>query len=216
MPWLDALTAAILLALVVRHDTWLWLGAWSGEGEDRVSIRTGNRFPGSEVATSPDRVADTAGLAQDAEWTAGANELTCAGRFGPIVGVVLHPKTITLDVEPFAGYLLDEGHAAPDGLVGPQTESYTKCAKAIAAGNAAPPLGHPLELVGDQRGFAAYREGSAAPSLVLRAYSTDGRETQATGALQLPAAGTWMMRTHLIERDGCGWRSLWASLTLRI
>lgn len=216
MPWLDALTAAILLALLLRHDTWLWLGAWSGEEGARVSIRTGNRFPVSDVATRPERIAHTVGLAKDASWTLGENELTCACGDEPIVGVVLHPRTIALDAEPFADYLREEGHPEPEGLAGAQPESYTKCAKAIASGHLAPLLGHPLELVGDLGGFRAYREGSPMPSLLVRAYSTEGREAQAIGALQLPAPGTWMVRTHVIERSGSEWRSVWASLTLRV
>lgn len=202
------------LTLALRHDTWIWPSEWE-DGCTWASVRTGNRFPVSEVATKPERIARTYGIEPDAVWVQDDSELACRGVCADIVGVVLHPAPIILERADFRDYMLHEGHPFPADLDGPQPETYTKCAKALVKGESAEAIGQPIEIVGTFGEFVAVRYGRPNPEARLRAYSTDGEDVESIGSLRLPRPGAWMIRTHHISRVEGGWESLWASLTVR-
>ncbi len=147
-----AAAAAGFFGIIARadaHDTWLVAETQSvASGESvRVSLRTGEVFPISDVATTPDRVAEfdvlfghrrsAIGVVELTENSLRANSTLADDGFH-VVGCSLRPRLITMNSKDFERYL--ESEEARNALStlressadeGPITEQYTKLTKTI-------------------------------------------------------------------------------------
>lgn len=172
IPTLAALTL-VLAPSLLAHDFWLVPNAFSVAPGEALEVRgqTSSRFPTSEAAVDPDRVADARLLgARDDERitdfsTAGNSLLLRHRPHQPgqrVVAVSLHPRSVRESAEGFRRYVVLEG--APEaleryeraGLLPAEdsiTRRYAKYAKAIVEVEEGGPraydrrAGYPLEFV---------------------------------------------------------------------
>ena len=180
----------MLVGTLSAHDFWLVPNAFEIAAGADVTVlgQTSSRFPTTESAVTPDRIADARvlGPSHDARIT----DLSIAGRSlrlrarpaAPgqyVVGAMLHWRTLRESAEGFRRYLAAEGAAAALEQIDRErllagrdsvTRRYAKYAKTLvqvgAGGSRAfhRPFGHPLEFVPDTDPAAA----RAGDTLIVR------------------------------------------------
>jgi uncharacterized GH25 family protein len=190
------LIALVLIALAGAadaHNTWLVVDARTAApgAPVRVALSTAHhRFPGSENATEPERVAravvfDGRTTRELSGWRVERKDLaatfTPAGPGVQTIGLELHPRFIELSADSFNRYLEEESarealaHRRDNGTSDrPGRELYTKLTKCfveVPGGGAsesafATPLGHTLELV-PRSNPCRWNQGDAVEVLVL-------------------------------------------------
>lgn len=206
--WSLVIVVGFLIALALKHDTWL---VAAEVGDEIVATATT-----TDVFFEFDNPIRAARIAR----------ITCAGvhpretilmgdhtvfRWGPatrgVVEMSLHPHPIELERDAFAEYLRHEGawetHAAR--VADRNHEHYAKHAKALIPGHldaARQPIGQPLEIVRSEDAWQVLLHGEPIDREV-----TVVRRGDLVG-----------VRAHLIRYEPgetSEWQSLWATLTYR-
>jgi uncharacterized GH25 family protein len=181
----DALLFSASAGVILGHNFWLTVGGRKTESL-RIELHTGHHFPAGESAIAPDRIADfrlisargeTTVRDPRVEGTALVAEIKSNGAGAQLAVLALHPRSITLGAEKFAGYLREEDAMAFAGSIEtlrrPQREIYSKYAKAIlTTGNAGDDAvacrvaGQKMEIV-PEHNPACLRRGQSLPIRVF-------------------------------------------------
>ncbi|MBW3570946.1 MAG: DUF4198 domain-containing protein [Gemmatimonadetes bacterium] len=222
-------TAATLSA----HDFWLIPNAFTIAPGSVLEVRgqTSSRFPTSEVAVTPDRVADARIV--DASGTTPLSDLSVSDQSllirqpvrtpgQKIVAVTTRPRSVRESAEGFRNYLVVEG--APEALeryqregklpVDSITRRYAKYAKTmVEVGRNGPRayqqvVGHPLEFV-PLSDPAALRAGDTlSVRLLFRGQPLAGIKVHASGVPAgpgvAPAAAAERAQEVTVDTDACG------------
>jgi predicted PurR-regulated permease PerM len=229
------LAVALAAAPARAHDFWLV------PKDKQVLAQTGENFPHSEVAVTPDRVASFSllrsngsrlplkGAVQDKSFAAPLAEAE------GIVETVIRPKILTMEIRDFERYLREERltdilqQRKTRKLTGKKTpERYSKYAKLLLGAMPDRALGHTVELMLLERpranaevAVALYYRGKPLPGRVIAA-GTEGNKGHAyfssavTGRngvarVKLGAPGLWFLRSLHMVPATNGGEAVWES-----
>ncbi len=144
----EIIFAGISTLVILGHN--LWLVAKDQSEEIKIEVLTSDKFPESDTAVKPERIADFRLFTENdsieiTNYKTEKNSLVASLKKDEKINLValeLHPHPIILEAEKFAGYIASENaedFVAPQFVKGeptePQRESYAKFAKVLVDNN---------------------------------------------------------------------------------
>lgn len=238
--FLEFITLAFA-ACFIGHNLWL-----VAKDETRVEVVTSDKFPESDSAVKPSRIAGFRAFTTDGEFELKDYETTENALIANLktranlVALELHPHPIVLEAEKFAGYIKSE---EAENFTGasfdrPQRESYAKYAKVLLDNNSFDKIvGHRFEIVllsnpkdggklkvrviFDGEPVKNLRVSTGAENLNGGKYFAHSRtDAEGVAEIEIAGGGLWFVRTHFIrphtDTAEYDWESFWVSTTFRL
>jgi uncharacterized GH25 family protein len=254
------LSAAAFAAPLLAHDFWIEPSSFRPAvgSELAVSLRVGEHFRGEPVPRSDPRIVKFVLASASGESPIGGLPGTDPAGFvrvpSPglyVIGYRSNRSAIALEPEKFEKYLSDEGldevlkaRSGRNERGKPGNEVYSRCAKAVVAGNGSGEKGfdrvvgltlelvaesNPLKLgAGETMRLRLLYEGRPLAGALVKAIALEDPDNTASArtgrdgrvSFRLPRKGVWLAKVvHMIpapRETGADWESLWASLTFEI
>jgi len=231
----------IFVSVLFGHNLWL-----VEKEDEKIEVVTSDKFPESDSAVKPERIADFRAITDDGEIELKDYEITekaliaNVGKNAKLVAIELFPHPIVLESEKFANYIKSE---AAENRVGDlpdeaQSESYAKFAKVlIDADSFGKIVGQKFEIVlrskpkaGEKLAVEVLFDGEPIENLRVsigakhlnggKYFAHSISDTNGAAEFEILDGGLWFVRTHFIRphisNDEFKWESFWASMTFRV